>query len=128
MKYYIASSLNNAANVRLLRDELAFQGHEITYDWTTHGFVDYQVREADGFSLVEKIAAAEMQGIRDANYVILLQPGRLGTYFEFGFAMALSKMVYMVGDGEGPRPSFDYICPVKFHDVADFLRHSKTLV
>ena len=70
MKYYIATRLENHAAHNELRDELTKLGHEITYDWTTHGPV-----WRSGVKVIAQTAVAEMEGVRSADFVIVLLPG-----------------------------------------------------
>jgi len=89
MKIYIASALRNSVNVQALRDKLITLGHQITYDWTTHNKVE-------DVSLLEDIAYKEMQGVLDADLVIVLWPAGFGTHCEMGIAAAVDKPIYMV--------------------------------
>jgi len=90
MKYYIATGLDNWAQHNMLRDQLAFHGHEITYDWTVHG----SVKGSSGARLRE-VADKELQGIRDADFVVVLLPGGRGTHAELGAANILAKPVFI---------------------------------
>ena len=92
MKIYLASSLSNAAAVRQMRDALRHRGHEITYDWTSHGSA-----MAAGQARIAEVAAAELAGVRAADGVIVLLPGGRGTHVELGAALALAKPVIVVG-------------------------------
>lgn len=88
MKYYIATALKNAKNHNIVRDGLNKLGHEITYDWTTHGSVKHKGKEV----LREK-GNLEQKGIEEANFVVVLLPGGRGTHTELGMAIALGKKV-----------------------------------
>lgn len=82
MKYYIGTGLENHAQHRELRDELAALGHEITYDWTMHGPV-----WREGVETIRRTAVAERDGIESADVVIALLPGGRGTHVEIGIAI-----------------------------------------
>ena len=90
MKIYIASKLENYEQVRYVRDFLARFGHTLTYDWTLHG----SIKETTEQDLTD-CANAELQGVRDADIVLVLLPGGRGTHAELGMAIALNKPVYI---------------------------------
>lgn len=93
MRYYIATSLNNAAEHEKLQGMLAHADWQITYDWTRHGSV-----QSEGVNVIRKVALAEVRGVRAADVVIVLLPGGRGTHCELGMALALGKPVYIVAD------------------------------
>lgn len=88
MKIYIASALANSDNVQKLRDRLISLGHTITYDWTTHNRVDDVTK-------LQEIAYNEMNGVLDADLLLVLWPGGFGTHCEIGIAAAVGKPTYM---------------------------------
>ena len=90
MKIYIASKLENYLQVQALRDALIAAGHTITYDWTLHGSVQGQ-----GEARLREVAAAERNGVLQAELVIVLLPGGRGTHIELGMANALGKPVLL---------------------------------
>lgn len=79
MNYYIASGLDNFAQVRELKKILDDAGWEHTYDWTVHGAVD-----PDRWP---PTASAEAEGVWMADVVIVLLPGGRGTHTELGIAL-----------------------------------------
>lgn len=88
MKYYIATKLENHVSHNDLRDWLTSLGHIVTYDWTQHGPV-YPL----GVDVIREVAEKEIQGVIDADYVIVLWPGGRGTHAELGAAIAANKSV-----------------------------------
>jgi nucleoside 2-deoxyribosyltransferase len=84
-KYYIASSLDNAKQVRELKAVLDKAGWEHTYDWTVHGSVQKQ-----GFARIAEVAEKETLGVSLADVIIVLLPGGRGTHTELGIALAKS--------------------------------------
>jgi len=74
MRFYIATRLERAAEHRIVRDVLIAAGHEITYDWTTHGSV-----QCDGIARIRDVAVAETHG----------------THVELGLAIAAGKDVLL---------------------------------
>jgi nucleoside 2-deoxyribosyltransferase len=82
MKFYIASGLENAALVKKVRDELQQGGDQITYDWTLHGSVQ------DFPDKWREVGHAEIKGVLDADFVVVILPGGKGTHTELGIALA----------------------------------------
>lgn len=61
-----------------------------TYDWTAHGSV-----QCEGPERLTEVAELELQGVKDADIVIVLLPGGRGTHCELGIANALNKKVFL---------------------------------
>ena len=95
MKIYIATGLKNFERQRELAKQLVKEGHEITYDWTVHGSVNDEPE-----SVKAEVSTNEVQGVLDADAVVVLLPGGRGTNFEFGQAIGLGKPVILVGTKE----------------------------
>ncbi len=93
MKMYIASGLENFKQVQALRDALLADGHEISYDWTVHGSAQGQ-----GDERLREVAQHELDGVRNADVVIVLLPGGRGTHAELGAANVLGKPVLIFSD------------------------------
>lgn len=87
--YYLASSLDNAVAARDASMKLFMAGFQKTYDWTTHGRVE------DKSELAE-VARKEMQGVIDADFLVLLMPARFGSHVELGVALSLKIPVFLV--------------------------------
>lgn len=81
MKFYIASKLENAENVKKLADVLKAHGWVHTYDWTKHGSV-----QKEGEERIKQVAENEINGVANADVVIVLLPGGRGTHAELGAA------------------------------------------
>ncbi|MCB1119324.1 MAG: hypothetical protein KDK65_05130 [Chlamydiia bacterium] len=90
MKYYIATSLSRALSHNSVRDGLQTLGHELAYDWTSHGSVKEVSKER-----LSSVATAELNGVAAAEFVVVLLPGGFGTHIELGFALALGKQVFL---------------------------------
>lgn len=72
-------------------------GHVITYDWTLHGSVQGQ-----GEARLRQVATNELNGVRDADLVVVLLPGGRGTHAELGMANVLGKPVILFSDSDDP--------------------------
>jgi nucleoside 2-deoxyribosyltransferase len=122
MKFYIASRLENASNVRELADKLEALGYQHTYDWTVHGSVQDQ-----GEARMEEVARNEARGIYESDVAIVLLPGGRGTHCEIGLALGFGKDVWIVGprcDESGRECAF-YYCPQvkRFESVSELMQH-----
>lgn len=87
-RFYIATQIERAKDHNVVRDLLIQCGHDITYDWTTHGSVKR--------TSVEKLADVGhkmIDAILEADFVVVLLPGGKGTHTEFGAALAAGKKV-----------------------------------
>lgn len=85
--FYIASRLENAAQVRELRDLLTAAGWTCAYDWTAHGSVRSDDGDPAARERITEVAAAEVIGAA-ADVFIALLPGGRGTHVEIGVAIA----------------------------------------
>ncbi len=86
--FYIASRLEAAAQVKRMANILVAAEHTHTYDWTAHGSVKHE-----GEQRIREVAGLEVQGVRDADVVIVILPGGRGTHAELGLAIATYKSV-----------------------------------
>lgn len=90
MKFYIATSLSRMTAHHVVRDALIKLDHEISYDWTLHGSVKSVSKER-----LREVASLELDGVAEADFVIVLLPGGNGTHLELGFAIAKGKRVFL---------------------------------
>lgn len=90
MKFYIATSLSRVTAHQAVRNALRTYGHEISYDWTLHGSVKSVSKER-----LQEVATLELNGISEADFVVVLLPGGHGTHLELGFAIAKEKKVFL---------------------------------
>ena len=86
--FYIASSISNVEEVRLLARDLSLKGLRQTYDWTTHGPV-----AAESGSTIAKIAKNEADGVIESDLFIAALPGGNGTHVEIGIAIATAELL-----------------------------------
>ena len=74
----------------VVRDNLNTWGHDISYDWTLHGSVKSTSKER-----LREVATLELNGVAEADFVVVLLPGGSGTHLELGFALAKGKTVFL---------------------------------
>lgn len=92
MRFYIASTLENAEMVRWFAGKLKSWGWQQTYDWTVHGPVQGP--------LLAETAEKELSGVIDADVVFILFPAKRGTHVELGAALALGKKIILWAQSE----------------------------
>lgn len=102
-KYYIASGLENAAQVRELKTILDQAGWEHTYDWTVHGSVCASTPPEQRPERLREVAGLESEGVWMADVVIVLLPGGRGTHTELGFALGMVDPVVFAPDEDRMR-------------------------
>ncbi len=95
MKFYIASSLRNYEQVRMLSSLLKEAGWLHTYDWTAN--LPIKERNAE---ILKDIGEKEYEGVQQSDIVIGLKPEGKGTHIELGMAIALNKKVYICHDDD----------------------------
>lgn len=85
LSFYIGSKIENAAQVRELRDIFACAGWNCTYDWTAHGSVRGPEATPE---ILRSVAGCETDGAMFSDVVVILLPGGRGTHSELGIAIA----------------------------------------
>lgn len=123
MSVYVASGLANCAAASGLAHELEIRGFPITYKWYDHGYIGNDQAEAK-----QNAAKAELAGVHEADILVVLLPGFLGTHLELGYALALQdeghkKDIVIIGahDVERP-PSFYLLDNIRhYQSVSEFL-------
>lgn len=116
-KFYIATGLQNVANHNIVRDRLLSLGHEITYDWTTHG----NVKNTSLERLREVAHFMFDLGIKAADYVVVILPGGKGTHTELGASLALNKKVFVYSEDEEVFLPTNKTCGFYHHDLCHCL-------
>ncbi len=88
-KFYVATTISNADQAKIVSRRLSDFGHELTYDWTVHG------RVSDP-KLMEEIAIKEINGVIEADVLVALWPAQRGTHIELGAALATNKPIFFI--------------------------------
>ncbi len=89
MKFYIGSSFKNADLINYFSDKLCEHGLIHTYNWAKNIIENETVDDKIDASL------KEIEGIEDADIVIIIIPAGRGTHIEMGMALAFNKKIYM---------------------------------
>lgn len=112
MNFYIASKLENHAQVNALRERLVALGHAQTYDWTSHSPVF-----RSGLNRVREVSVMESNGVRHADFVVVLWPGGRGTHVEMGMALGLGKPVVFISGIEDHHDATQETCAFYHHPL-----------
>ncbi|WP_225442685.1 GNAT family N-acetyltransferase [Paenibacillus lycopersici] len=92
MKFYIASSFRNIANVRLAAILLKHGGHVQTYDWTACS------DEALSLEELGEIGLGEMKAVLEADVFIMMMPAGKGSHVELGLALGRGKQIILYSE------------------------------
>lgn len=106
MKFYIGASLSDANQVRSLCEYLEVESDgeaECTFKWFDIGDTEPAWTEERR----REVSELEIEGVRDADRVILILPGGRGTHAELGAALACGKPVLLLSETE-PKFSLFY--------------------
>ena len=88
MKVYIATTLSRLEDQRSLAVRLNSEfGVEQTFDWTRNGTL--------AGNPYKDVAEKEVAGVREADFVVVLLPAKLGAHTELGVALACGKKVFI---------------------------------
>ena len=92
MKFYIADKWGEYARVLQLKEALEQRGHSCTCDWAS---ISRQVHEEGFIEDTKQSALADLQGVKDADILILVakDKGGQGRWIEYGYALALGKPI-----------------------------------
>lgn len=107
MKFYIASGYENKAEVQTMAAALKLAGHTHTYDWTIHK----EPNKCEDFAGWEKVCAAEVAGVLEANVLIVLLPGGRGTHTELGIAISKDMLILLCARDEEALKQAGEPCP-----------------
>jgi len=134
MTFYIASKLENFAQVQILAGKLKSAGWIHTYDWTVHGSA-----KESSIERLREVGHNEYNGVKDADIVIVLTPQGRGTHIELGMAIAFNKRIFLCHNDDtyfnrNDNTSAFYWLPQvnqftgSIDDVADMLLNTQDIV
>jgi nucleoside 2-deoxyribosyltransferase len=86
-RFFLSTRKNRSAEANALSTALKSNGWERTFAWSAVETEDSQEYAA--------MALADIQGVREADVLIVLLPGGYGTHVEIGAALALGKPVIL---------------------------------
>lgn len=92
VKFYISTGYDNKDKAAKLAEIIEAAGGEITYKW-------WELPYTEDVTELARRGEAELQGVKDADAVIVMMPGHFGTHTEFGAALALGKRILLYDTG-----------------------------
>jgi len=118
MKTYIATSIARVKDQQDLADALKGMGVDLTFDWTRHGTLAGKPHPV--------VAHAEITGVVEADFVVVLLPGGRGTHAELGAALASGKTVFIhAADAATLLGADTYTCVFYSHPLVQLVIGSK---
>ena len=90
-KFYVATTLLNFEQADYVADKLIQFGFEQTYRWTIHGPAGDK-----GEEFLKEICTKEMNGVKEADFVVVILPAARGTHVEIGIALANKIPIFLV--------------------------------
>lgn len=116
MKYFIASRWSNMKQVQYLTENLRALGHEVfSYGTDDRNFVPTNnLQEPESTTLehwqndpaLNTIFKRNLEGIANADIVVLLLPAGNTSHIEAGIAYGLSKKTILIGQPEKPESHY----------------------
>ncbi len=91
-KFYISTGYDNKSKAAKLAEVIESAGGEISYKW-------WELPYTEDIAELAQRGEAELQGVKDADVVVVMLPGRFGTHTEFGAALALGKRILLYDAG-----------------------------
>lgn len=88
-KFYIAGSFRYSKLINNLSDILENLSFVRTYNWTVN-------KKAGSIKKLREIANDELQGVKQADFLVFIFPSGKGANIEFGIATALKKRIYIL--------------------------------
>lgn len=116
MKFYLGTALARRDEARDVARRLVAAGHEQTFDWTA--LPDMRPRPL-GDAERGEAARREIEGIRAADFGVILLPGGRGTHAELGAMLALGKPAFVHARSGDVLGSGGYVCAFYEHPLVD---------
>lgn len=110
-KFFIIASFKKGALYTQLRDILEAEGHTLSHDWYQFCCQQKQVDPR----IVQSNTSKDVQGIKDADIVVLLTPCGNDSFVELGAAIAFHKPVFVAVDLHGTCPDCSYFNAPSVH-------------
>ena len=122
MKFYCSGKWSERKEVRELQDKLIELGHTITVDWTPHK------EEDEGYP--SDYAEEDIIGVRECNIYVGLFVNRhnyKGALVEMGAALALNKIVVIIGHAIDSCLFKDYPYNIQVETVEGFINYIRIM-
>ena len=109
-KFYIGSSLNNSKIVEEYTGLLEEKGWSQTYNWLKNIHNEISKKELKSY------AKEELEGIKEADVVIIYLPAGRGAHVELGLALGLSKNIFLCANDKS---EFSVFKTVSFYELPE---------
>lgn len=111
-RFFLSTRKDRSTEADELSALLKSHGWERTFAWKGE-----DGKNAEGHAA---IAIAELQGVRDADVLVVLLPGGYGTHVEIGAALALGKPVILHAPDRKTLET-PYLCVFHYHPAVKLL-------
>jgi nucleoside 2-deoxyribosyltransferase len=111
-RFFLSTRKDRSAEADALSAGLKVRGWERTLAWTGE---DSESSEGNA-----AIAVAELEGVREADVLVVLLPGGYGTHVEIGAALALGKPVILHAPDRKTLVT-PYLCVFHYHPAVKLL-------
>lgn len=92
-RFYIASSLKNKENVKLISERLKQEGFIHTYDWAQNG-------QITSIEQLRDIGLKEMNAVKESNFIVVLLPAGKSSHIELGIALGNDIKAYLYSQND----------------------------
>jgi nucleoside 2-deoxyribosyltransferase len=83
-RFYISTSWLNRDKAQELAEKVELFGGEITFKW-------WEIEDTEDKDILKEVGLLDLEGVKKAETVIVLLPGREGTHIEIGVSLACNK-------------------------------------
>ena len=132
MKFYLAAAYDRKEEMRGYRKVLRSFGHEVTSRWIDgHPEINNgdiisvdMLNDPEYLRTSQEVAMHDLEDIQSADAVISFhgQTNQGGRHVEYGYALALDKPIYIVGDLENLFHVYHFQKFASFQDLIESLR------
>lgn len=105
-RFYLATRKDRDQEANALSEELKARGWKRTFIWSA--------QDGAGPSRHSETAVQELNGVREADVLVVLLPGGFGTHVEIGAALALGKPVILCAPNQKTLET-PYPCVFHYH-------------
>lgn len=111
-RFFLSTRKDRAVEANALSDKLRAHGWERTYEWKDEDGAGPEAHAA--------VALAELEGVRNADVLVVLLPGGFGTHVEIGAALALGKPVILHSPDQQTLET-PYRCVFHYHPKVELI-------
>lgn len=111
-RFYLSTRKDDSARANAVSEALKARGWERTFEWTP--------QDGEGSDGHAKIAVKELEGVREADVLVVLLPGGYGTHVEIRAALALGKAV-IIHSPDRKTLETPYRCVFHYHPLVKLL-------